>query len=125
MQQLESQEQIQLIQWCRQFPWGQFLFHIANESVGGYGWMIRNRQMGIRKGVPDLFLPVPMKGYHGLFIEMKAPKGRLSHEQGQWLKALDTFSYKVAVCKGFEEAKTVLEEYMANGTAEETKVRNI
>lgn len=122
MEQKESQEQIQLIQWCRQFPWGQFLFHIANESVGGYGWMIRNRQMGIRKGVPDLFLPVPMQGYHGLFIEMKSPKGRLSHEQGQWLKALNTFGYRVAVCKSFDEAKNELEEYMRDGKAEETKV---
>ena len=122
MEQLEAQEQKQLIQWCRQFVWGQFLFHIANESIGGYGWTVRNRQMGIRKGVPDLFLPIPQKGYHGLFIEMKSPKGRLSHEQGQWLKALNTFGYRVAVCKSFDEAKNELEEYMRDGKAEETKV---
>ena len=112
MEQIEAQAQKQLIQWCRNYPWGQFLFHIANESIGGYGWTVRNRQMGIRKGVPDLCLPVPMQGYHGLFIEMKAPNGRTSQEQKQWIKALNAFGYKAVVCKGFLEAKEALEDYM-------------
>ena len=74
--------------------------------------MIRNRQMGMRKGVPDLMLPVPMHGYHGLFIEMKAKNGRLSPEQKNWISALNTFGYLAVVCKGWEEAKKKLEEYM-------------
>jgi hypothetical protein len=108
----ETDEQRQLVQWARGQTWGQFLFHIPNESVGGYGWMIRNRQMGMRKGVPDLMLPVPMHGYHGLFIEMKAKNGRLSPEQKNWISALNTFGYLAVVCKGWEEAKKKLEEYM-------------
>lgn len=110
----ETDEQRQLIQWCRDKPWGQFLFHIPNESVGGMGWVIRNRQMGMKKGVPDLCLPIPMHGYHGLFIEMKAQGGRLSNEQKGWLKALETFGYRVECCIGWEAAKSVLEGYMAN-----------
>ena len=108
----ESQEQRQLIQWCRTDPRLQYLFHIPNESVGGQGWLIRNRQMGVKAGVPDLFYPVPLHGYHGLFIEMKAAKGRLRPEQERWIKILDTFGYKTAVCHGWEEARGVLEEYL-------------
>ena len=110
----ESDEQRQLIQYARTKPWGQFLFHIPNESVDGMGWVIRNRQMGMRKGVPDLMLPIPMHGYHGLFIEMKAPGGRLSNEQKAWLKALNTFGYKAVVCVGWEAAKSEIEGYMTN-----------
>ena len=109
----ETQEQKQLIQWCRTDPRFQYLFHIPNESVGGTGWMVRNRQMGVKAGVPDLFYPVPMHGYHGLFIEMKSDKGRLSQAQMRWHAALRIFGYRVEVCKGWQQAKNILEDYMS------------
>lgn len=114
----ETDEQKQLIQYARGKPWGQFLFHVPNESVGGYGWMVRNRQMGMRKGVPDLMLPIPMHGYHGLFVEMKAKGGRLSQEQKNWIKALNTFGYKAVCCTGWEAARDEIERYMSKGDAE-------
>ena len=108
----ETQEQKQLIQWCRTDPRYQYLFHIPNESVGGQGWMIRNRQMGVKSGVPDLFYPVPMNGYHGMFIEMKADKGRLSQAQKRWIDALTVLGYKCVVAHGWNEAKEALEQYL-------------
>ena len=86
----ESEEQRQLIQWCRTDPRMQFIFHIPNETIGGPGWLTRNRQMGVKAGVPDLFYPVPIGKYHGLFIEMKAAKGRLDPKQKKWLAAPTT-----------------------------------
>ena len=108
----ENDHQRQLVQWAKTQPWGQFLYHIPNETVSGRGWMTRNRQLGVRKGVPDLCLPIPMHGYHGLYIELKADKGRLGPVQARWLEALRTFGYRAEVCHGWEEAKLVLEEYM-------------
>lgn len=108
----ESQEQKQLIQWCRTDPRLQYLFHIPNESIGGQGWIVRNRQMGVKAGVPDLFYPVPIGGYHGLFIEMKAEKGRVSLAQKRWIDALRAFGYQVEVCNGWESAKNTLMEYI-------------
>lgn len=118
----ESFEQKQLIQWCRTRPWGQFLFHIPNESIGGQGWIIRNRQMGCKRGVPDLMLPIPMHGYHGLFIEMKTESGRVSEYQKRWQGALNEFGYKAVVCKDWEDAKNVLEEYMNEPTQENSTI---
>lgn len=112
----ETWEQKQLIQWCRTDKRLQFLFHIPNESVGGQGWLIRNRQIGVKAGVPDLFYPVPLNGYHGMFIEMKAEKGRLRKEQAAWIKALEAFGYKCVVAHGWEEAKEALEEYLDDRT---------
>lgn len=108
----EAHEQKQLIQWCRTDPRFQYLFHVPNESVGGPGWLTRNRQMGVKAGVPDLIYPVPMKGYHGLFIEMKTKTGRLSAEQKRWIAALETFGYKVVVVHGWEQAKEALQDYV-------------
>lgn len=109
----EAQEQKQLMQWCRTDPRLQYLFHIPNESVGGQGWIVRNRQMGVKSGVPDLFYPVPMHGYHGMFIEMKTEKGRTSPAQKRWIQTLESFGYKCVVAHGWEEAQKALEEYLA------------
>ena len=67
--------------------------------------------MGVKSGVPDLFYPVPMHGYHGLFIEMKTKTGRASAEQKKWISALETLGYKCIVAKGWEEAKEALCQY--------------
>lgn len=109
----EDDEQRQLIQWCRTDERFQYLFHIPNETVGGRGWIIRNRQMGVKKGVPDLFYPVPCGKFHGLFIEMKAKdSGRTSPEQERWIKALNILGYKAVVCHGWEEGRDALLEYV-------------
>ena len=112
MNENENWHQRQLIQYVKQFPWGQFLFHIPNETTGGQAWIVRNSQMGCRKGVPDLMLPIPMHGYHGLFIEMKKLGGRLEENQKRWISALSDFGYLAVCCKGWEEARDVLQRYM-------------
>lgn len=108
----ETHEQKQLIQWCRTDPRLQFLFHIPNETVGGQGWIVRNRQMGVKTGVPDLFYPVPLHGFHGMFIEMKTDKGSLSPSQTRWIEALTGLGYKCVIAHGWEEARDALEEYL-------------
>ena len=108
----ESREQKQLIQWCRTDPRFQYLFHIPNESVGGQGWLVRNRQMGVKSGVPDLFYPVPAGGYHGLFIEMKTKTGRIDPHQKKWIHVLTQLGYKCIVAHGWEEARDALLLYL-------------
>ena len=108
----EDGEQKQLIQWCRTRPELQYLFHIPNENTAGIKWGIRNRQLGVRSGVPDLMLPIPNKHYHGLFVEMKAANGEVSENQKKWLEALNTFRYKAVVAYGWKSAKEIIEEYL-------------
>lgn len=108
----EDWHQKQLIQWARQYEWSQYLYHIANETTGGVSWVTRNRQMGCRKGVPDLCLPIPMHGYHGLYIELKTEQGRMSDEQKRWLAALNQMGYKAECCMGWEKARDIIAEYM-------------
>lgn len=108
----EDDEQRQLIQWCRTDPRLQFLFHIPNENTAGIKWGIRNRQLGVKSGVPDLFLPIPAGRYHGLFIEMKTKIGETSPNQDKWLSALDAFGYMAVVAHGWEDARCKILDYL-------------
>ena len=112
MRDTESFEQRQLIQWCRTDPRLQYLFHIPNESVGGRGWITRNRQLGVKSGVPDLMLPIPAKGYHGMFIEMKTKTGRVSASQKKWIRALTDLGYLAVIARGWEDARDQIERYL-------------
>lgn len=70
---------------------------------------------GVRRGVPDLCLPVPMGGFHGLYIEMKAVGGKASSEQLEWHAALRAKGYRVEVCVGADAAWAVICEYLGIG----------
>lgn len=69
---------------------------------------------GVKKGVPDIFLPVPLNGYHGLYIEMKVAdkkRGRPSAEQLEFLDKVGALGYAYAICYGAEEAKSAICRY--------------
>lgn len=112
----EEQEQAAVFQWARlrsgRWPELQLMYHVPN---GGYRTtreaMILKGQ-GVRAGVPDICLPVARHGYHGLYIEMKSAKGKVSPAQREWLKNLNDQGYKAVVCYGREEAVQTLTDYM-------------
>lgn len=68
---------------------------------------------GVKKGVPDLCLPIARGDHHGLYVELKRQKGgRVSAEQKAWISALRGQGYRAEVCKGATEAWDVIREYM-------------
>lgn len=80
------------------------------------GSIMKAKRAGcLNKGFPDLLLPVPKKGKHGLFIELKTEKGRTSNEQKAWLNVLNAFGYKAEVAHGLEEAWEILTDYLEIG----------
>ena len=114
---LEDEEQMLLIQWADwnlgKWPELALLFHIPNGGRRSAAEAGRFRAMGVKKGVPDLFLPVARGGFHGLFIEMKRRRGgSLSPEQGDWLEALRGEGYRALRCDGWEQARDALVEYL-------------
>lgn len=72
----------------------------------------RMKDMGYMKGVPDLFIPHANRFYHGMFIEMKTPKGRLSPEQKESIRRLESENYKCTVCRSLDEFMKAVNEYM-------------
>ena len=126
MQHRESEEQQALFEWAawneKKYPGLDSMFAIPNagkrSNVAG-GIM---KAEGMRKGVPDLFLPVviveynrqgsPCLLYAGLFIEMKFGKGETSKAQMEWHEKLKKNGYAVKVCYGWEEARDLIVQYM-------------
>lgn len=116
MKSREAQEQATLIKWCewnkKRYPALDLIFHIPN---GGYRNKIEAanlKRQGVKAGVPDLFMAVPNKKYHGLFIEMKWGNGKCSHNQKEWILKLSEQGYKVNVCYSSLEAIEVIKEYL-------------
>ena len=72
------------------------------------------KHQGVKRGVPDLCLPVARGTYHGLYIEMKTETGETRPEQYWWIQTLNDHGY-FEVCHGWKSAVRVLEWYMGLG----------
>jgi hypothetical protein len=123
MSMTEAQEQICVIKWSQQpsirskWPELAMLYHIKNETKEGQKAVMHDKAMGVKKGVPDLFLPVPRGKYHGLYIEMKTEDGRASEAQEWWGEHLAGQGYFWEVCHGWKSAVCVLEWYLSLGAS--------
>jgi hypothetical protein len=75
----EIQHHIGLMSWAKTQPiLDEYLIHIPN---GGYRHpleALKLKKMGVKAGVSDLFLAYPNPNYHGLWIELKSEKGKIS-----------------------------------------------
>lgn len=72
----------------------------------------RSVREGVKSGVFDLTLPVPRGGYHGLYIEVKTGKGKLSFNQKAWLEHYKLNGYRAEVCRSVDEIFKTIVEYM-------------
>lgn len=109
---LESNLQIACVKWFRLQHRNALLFSIPN---GGNRSVITAsilKAEGQKAGLPDIMIAVACGGYHGLFIEMKSAKGRLSDNQKAIIPQLETAGYKVAVCSSFEQFQQSVKEYL-------------
>lgn len=92
-------------------------YAVACASAGGLHTSkaqgVKMKAMGYRAGFPDLVILYPTKKYHGLMIEMKAPGRYATPEQKEWIQRLNDRGYMATVCKSFDEAKAVIDDYMA------------
>lgn len=113
----EEEEQITLFSWAEamaaQVPELRLLFHIPNGGLRTKREAAAFKAQGVKAGVPDLFLPVARKGYHGLFVELKRRKGgRLRPDQRGWLDDLFEQRYLAVCCHGADEAMAVIGQYL-------------
>lgn len=115
----EAQHQAAVIKWTqqphirRQWPELSMLHHIPNGGTRDPIEAKHLKQQGVKRGVPDLCLPVAHGRYHGLYIEMKTPEGHTSKDQDWWGEHLTAQGYMWEVCHGWEAAVATLEWYLS------------
>jgi hypothetical protein len=109
----EDQQQIAIMNWAKWHPLlSKFLIHIPNGGSRHKGEARKLKAMGVKAGVSDLFLAYPSHGYHGLWLEGKSLKGKLSKHQIDWLDRMKSVGYKTDVFFCFEQAKRMIENYL-------------
>ena len=113
----EGKEQARLFKWASEMAQEDERFKMMYAVPNGL--QTPNRRVaaravaeGLKRGVPDISLDVPVGGYHGLRIELKVGDNKTSKFQDVWIDRLRSFGYRVEVCYGFDEAKKVVEDYL-------------
>jgi hypothetical protein len=103
----EHAEQVAFVaEFERKYP-DVRIFAIPNGGLRNAVVAQKLKQEGVKKGVPDLFIPA-----WNLWIEMKRQKGgRLSPEQKDWIEYLSANGYKCIVAPGAKAALTAVEEW--------------
>ena len=114
MRHLEDSEQAALFQWAGYIPELKWMHAIANGGKRNIREAARLKRQGVKSGVSDIFLPLPRGGFCGLYIETKRSKGRISvsKNQKQFMIDMSEAGYKAVICKGFDDAKNVINEYL-------------
>ena len=113
----EDVEQMCLIRWAKAnegaHPEVGLIFHIPNGGKRGRAEAARLKEMGVKPGVSDLFLPVARDGYHGLWIEMKRlDDGRPTKDQLKWIERMIAEGYVATVCHGWVQAARLICAYL-------------
>lgn len=87
-------------------------FAIPNGFLDTKSKRIRAWEEGVLSGVPDIFLPYPSRGHHGLFLEFKSEKGRVTQAQQEYLNLARSRGYRAEVVFGLRHALEVLGDYL-------------
>jgi hypothetical protein len=89
-----------------------YLFAIPNGGPRNKRTAVKLKKEGVKAGVSDLFLPVPMHSKAGLWIELKAPDGAMKQSQREWLNLMTCAGYAAYCAHGWEAAKTIISNYL-------------
>lgn len=126
----EDVEQAHLFTWAAwmevKYPELKYMYHIPNGGKRSKSEAARFKIMGVKPGVPDIFLPAPkwiktldqnkgsaQKLYCGLYIELKRRYGGTATDnQNDWLRDMRKQGYAAEVCQGAEVAKRVIMDYL-------------
>lgn len=116
----EFQEHTALVDWSesavlefehRRLRLSDHLIHIPNGELRDDATAGKLKAMGVKAGVADFLLPVPVRDIHGLWIELKSATGTLSKEQREFLMNMAAQRYAAIVAHGWMAASEAIKAY--------------
>lgn len=114
----EHDEQVMLFKWASlMVKQGIYeldlLYAIPNGARTSMRTAVKLKAEGLKRGFPDIALPVARHGFHGLFIEVKRLRGgRISKDQRLWHERLIIQRHKVMLAVGWRDAALALCHYL-------------
>lgn len=116
----EHAHQVAFFCWCAtnlMMVHNRLIFAIPN---GGKRDKITSGNLkaeGVKAGVADIFVSIPVGKYHGLYIELKKPafkgkrRGYVEPEQKEFRTGVIQQGYAHAICVGWRDAVDILMKY--------------
>jgi len=99
--------------YCLDFPKGNLnrciIYAIPNGGSRNILEAKKFKNTGVLSGVYDLVVIIPNKV---IFVELKAPDGRLSDNQKDFKKRVEQLGFMCTECWSFEEFKVMIEEQL-------------
>lgn len=116
----EKDIQKALIEWSQYVPCrthGGYIFdYLFATPNGGYRKLLEAvelKRQGVKAGVPDLFLALPSKGHHGLFLELKRDnKCKVTEAQNCFIERMKLVGYEAFVAYSLDEAISIIQNYL-------------
>lgn len=101
----EHAEQVTFVNWFERTYPGVRIFAIPNGGLRHTATAQKLKQEGVRKGVPDLYIPE-----WRTWVEMKRVKGgSVSRDQKDWIAYLESIGDTVIIGKGWQDARSRIE----------------
>lgn len=87
------------------------IYAVPNAGKRSVGALLYYKAEGLRSGVPDVCIPVPVKPYCGAYIEFKRPGEKQTQKQIEWFIKLTNLGHKCVVCYDATVAYEWTKEY--------------
>jgi hypothetical protein len=86
--------------------------HIPNGGLRNKRVAAKLKAQGVKKGVSDYLIAIPVGRYHGLWLELKVGKNKLTTDQKEWLRLMTIQNYACVAAWGWEAAAQCIEQYI-------------
>jgi len=101
-----------------EYPQLRWLHAIPNGGARNVVVAKKLKDEGVVRGIADVCFPYPCGGYHGLYIEFKHGKNKLTSEQRDFLEYASYHGYQTGVAYSADEGIEILNSYLEGVSVE-------